>query len=82
MRVLLFLTLSLSLFASEEIFNKKCASCHVKMISKAQTLKNIKKLKNHYPPLRYRVGEYRVLFDVVDDILIVVNVKHRREAYE
>ena len=43
------------------------------------SVSNIKKLRNHYPPLRYRVGEYRVLFDVIDDTLIVVNIKHRKE---
>ncbi|MGE4295786.1 MAG: type II toxin-antitoxin system RelE/ParE family toxin [Campylobacterales bacterium] len=45
-------------------------------------LPNIKKLTNHYPPFRMRVGEYRVLFDVEGDLLIVVNVKHRSEAYK
>ncbi len=44
-------------------------------------LTNIKKLKNHYPPFRYRIGNYRVLFDIEDDILIVVHIKHRKEAY-
>lgn len=50
-------------------------------LEKYPNLSNIKKLKNHYPPLRYRIGDYRVLFDVVDDMLIVVNVKHRKDAY-
>jgi len=44
-------------------------------------LTNIKKLKNHYPPFRLRAGDYRILFDVEDDLLIVVHVKHRKEAY-
>jgi len=44
-------------------------------------LTNIKKLKNYYPPFRYRVGDYRILFDVVEDVLIVINVKHRKDAY-
>ena len=42
---------------------------------------NIKKLKNFYPPLRYRIGEYRVLFDIQDGEILVVNIKHRKEAY-
>ncbi len=45
-------------------------------------LANIKKLKNYYPPMRYRVGNYRVLFDIEDGMVIVVNVKHRKEAYK
>jgi len=44
-------------------------------------LPNIKRLKNFYPPFRMRVGEYRVLFDVEDEQLIVVSVRHRKEAY-
>lgn len=43
-------------------------------------LSNIKKLKNHYPPLRYRISDYRVLFDVEEEYLIVVTIKHRKEA--
>ena len=42
---------------------------------------NIKKLTNYYPPFRFRVGNYRVLFDVEDDVIKVLSVKHRREAY-
>jgi len=42
---------------------------------------NIKKLKNHIPPYRLRVGDYRVLFDIEDDILTVYKIKHRKNAY-
>lgn len=33
---------------------------------------------------RYRVGDYRLLIDIKDDILtvLVVKVKHRREVYK
>lgn len=55
---------------------------HIKNLENYPNLTNIKKLKNHYPPLRYRIGDYRVLFDVEDDVLIVVNIKHRKEAYQ
>ena len=44
-------------------------------------LGNIKKLKNHYPPMRYRLGNYRILFEIIDEVIIVVNIKHRKEAY-
>jgi len=43
---------------------------------------NIKRLKNHYPPMRYRIGHYRVLFEVVEDTIIIVHIKHRKEAYK
>ena len=42
---------------------------------------NIKKLTNYYPPYRFRVGNYRILFDIKDDIIFIINIKHRKEAY-
>jgi mRNA interferase RelE/StbE len=42
---------------------------------------NIKKLTNHNPPFRLRVGNYRVLFDIEDNILIISRIKHRKESY-
>ena len=43
---------------------------------------NIKKLTNLYPPYRLRVGDYRIFFDVQDDILTVYSVKHRQNCYK
>ena len=54
---------------------------YIKNLEKYPHLANIKKLKNHYPPMRYRIGDYRVLFEVEDNTIIVVNIKHRKEAY-
>lgn len=31
---------------------------------------------------RFRVGDYRILFDVEDDTLIVHKIQHRREVYK
>ena len=42
---------------------------------------NIKKLTNHYPPYRFRVGNYRILFDVKDEVIQILSIKHRKEAY-
>lgn len=42
---------------------------------------DVKRLTNHTPEYRLRVGDYRVLFDVVDDKIIVYRVKHRKDAY-
>jgi len=55
---------------------------NIKKLENYPNISNIKRLKNHYPPHRYRVGDYRVLFDIEDDVIIVVNIKHRKEAYE
>jgi len=64
--------------------DKKNALYILKQIKKLETypqLSNIKKLTNHYPPMRYRIGKYRVLFEVEKDLIIVVHIKHRKEAY-
>ena len=63
----------------------KARAAHV--LEKIETLEsfpevpNIKRLTHFEPPFRMRVGEYRVLFDVEDDMLTVYRVKHRKESY-
>ena len=42
---------------------------------------DIKKLTNFFPQYRLRVGNYRVLFDIEDDTLIIYRVKNRQNAY-
>lgn len=41
------------------------------------SLQNIKKLTNFEPAYRLRVGDYRILFDVLDDTIIIGRVLHR-----
>jgi mRNA interferase RelE/StbE len=43
-----------------------------------------KKLVGESNAWRIRIGDYRVLYDVIDDVLIVtvVRVAHRREVYK
>ncbi len=43
---------------------------------------NVKKLTNFSPNLRLRVWDYRILFDIVDDEVIVSDVKHRKDIYK
>ena len=42
---------------------------------------NIKKLKNFYPPYRYKIGTYRILFDIEEDNIIIFKITHRKDAY-
>jgi len=42
---------------------------------------NIKRLVNHYPPYRFRVGNYRILFDIEEENIFISYIKHRKEAY-
>ncbi len=44
-------------------------------------LANIKKLTNFEPAYRLRVGNYRILFDVLDDVIIIARVLHRKNSY-
>ena len=50
-------------------------------LKKFPNLQNIKKLTNFEPAYRLRVGDYRVLFDVENELIIIGRVLHRKESY-
>jgi len=66
---------------------KKLPKNEVKnIIYKIQNLKsgltgNVKKLTNFTPEYRLRVGNYRILFEVEENEIIIYCVKHRSKAY-
>ena len=43
---------------------------------------DIKRLKQHDVMYRLRMGDYRVLFDVVGESIIIQRIKDRKEAYD
>lgn len=43
---------------------------------------NIKRVSNFDPAYRKRVGDYRILFDIEEDILTIYEIKHRKKAYD
>lgn len=45
------------------------------------SIPNIKKLTNFEPAYRLRVGDYRILFDVIDETVIIGRVLHRQNSY-
>ena len=45
-------------------------------------IQNIKKLTNFEPAYRLRVGNYRILFDILDDTIIIGRVLHRQSSYK
>ena len=53
----------------------------IEELEKYPNISNIKKLTNFEPPYRLRVGNYRVLFDIEDNIITVYRVKHRSKSY-
>ena len=42
---------------------------------------DIKRLAQFQPGYRLRMGDYRVLFEIESDKIIVYRILHRREAY-
>ena len=42
---------------------------------------DVKRLTNFTPEYRLRVGDYRVLFEVEGNRVVVYRVRHRREVY-
>ncbi len=43
---------------------------------------DVKKLTDFTPEYRLRVGEYRILFEIENDTIIIYHVKQRGEAYK
>jgi len=54
----------------------------IELLEDYPNISNIKKLTNFEPPYRLRVGDYRVLFDIEDDVITVYRVKHRSKSYQ
>jgi mRNA interferase RelE/StbE len=41
-----------------------------------------KRLTDTYPEYRLRVGQYRILFEVEDNQVVVYRIRHRKDAYK
>ena len=57
---------------------------HLKILSLKNfpEVTNIKKLTNFESAYRLRIGDYRILFDVVDDCIEIGRILHRKESYK
>lgn len=42
---------------------------------------NIKKLTNFTPEYRLRAGNYRILFEIETNKIVIYRIKHRKESY-
>ncbi len=51
-------------------------------LKKFPDVSNVKKLVRFEPAYRLRVGEYRVLFDVDNDLIKIGRILHRKESYK
>ncbi|MEA1919849.1 MAG: type II toxin-antitoxin system RelE/ParE family toxin [Campylobacterota bacterium] len=45
-------------------------------------ISNIKQLSNFEPGYRLQVGNYRILFDVKEDLIVIYRIRHRKDVYE
>jgi mRNA interferase RelE/StbE len=57
-----------------------------RVLTKIELMQNnltgdVKRLTNYTPEYRLRVGDYRVLFEIEEDVLVIYRVKHRKDAY-
>jgi mRNA interferase RelE/StbE len=43
---------------------------------------DVKKLTNFTPEYRLRIGNYRVLFEVENNKIVIYRIIHRKEAYK
>ena len=43
---------------------------------------DIKRLQEHDVAYRLRMGDFRILFDVIKDTIIIRRIKDRKEAYD
>ena len=57
-----------------------------KIIKKINEMKdglkgNVKRLTNYTPECRLRYGDWRVLFEVEEDRIIIYRIMHRKDVY-
>ena len=45
-------------------------------------VKNVKRLSNFEPSFRMRVGDYRILFEVLNDTIEIGRILHRKNSYK
>ncbi len=58
-----------------------------KILAKIQEMENdlkgdVKKLTNFTPEYRLRVGNYRILFEIENELIIIYRIKPRDKAYQ
>lgn len=66
----------------EEVPEENCARIVEKLKLLEDNLQgDVKKLTNYAPEYRMRIGDWRILFELEGEKIIVYRIRHRREAY-
>lgn len=81
---------------SYKIAFKKSVSRDLKKIDRVQAEKILSRIEEHlpnkadsFPSLtgkfaglrKFRVGDYRVIFTIIEDTALILRISHRRESY-
>ena len=58
-----------------------------KLLNKIELLEDglkgdIKRLTNYTPEYRLRSGDFRILFELIENKIIIYRIKHRKDAYK
>ncbi len=64
-----------------DVTKRKSMLSHIQELSAFPNVSQIKRLSNYSPAYRLRVGSYRVLFDVSNDVIVIGRILHRKDAY-
>ena len=70
---------------SDRALAKKLSRCFKNLENNPRSHPNIKPLKGSYSGYyRYRVGDYRVVYSIEDDLVVVnvIIIAHRSKVYE
>ena len=56
------------------------------ILDRIETLKpdlkgDVKRLTNFTPEYRLRVGDFRILFEIENNVIIIYRIKHRKDSY-
>ena len=62
--------------------NKEKIHTKILELKKFPNILNVKRLTNFEPAYRLRVGDYRILFDVAENIIEIGRVLHRKDSYK
>ena len=82
---------------TDKISFKKSVSKDLKKLGKAEANRLLEKISTDLPKIadscpllkgkftglrKYRVGEYQVIFSILNNILLIVRIGHRRDIYK
>jgi len=62
--------------------DKKHIHDKIRELENFPNVNNLKKLANFEPAYRARVGNYRILFDIVEGTIEIGRVLHRKDSYK